>query len=134
MNNLITFMLITVMCFSSRRTSGCNLVEFQNQLEPPRSVKVNCTSNKKETISVQEIKSKGKFNFPVRERGSGDRIVWHCYLRDGNHFIDIWRAYRGASRKRCNQIRAYIVKSDVVSLVRNNEPTKQSFVWMLARS
>nr|VDC86237.1 unnamed protein product [Brassica rapa] len=47
MNNLITFMLITVMCFSSKRTSGCNLVEFQNQLEPPRSVKVNCTSNKK---------------------------------------------------------------------------------------
>ncbi|KAF8100439.1 hypothetical protein N665_0224s0025 [Sinapis alba] len=132
MNNLTIFMLVIVMCFSLKESSGCNLVEFKNELQPPRIFKLNCTSNRKETISVQEIKPNGVFNFPVKEKGK-KRIVWQCHLRDGKHFIDIWRTYRGAARARCDQIRAYIVKSEAVHLVRNKQPTKQSFVWQLAR-
>lgn len=125
-------MLVTVMCFSLKESSGCNMVEFKNLLEPHRILRVNCTSNRKEVLPIQEIKFDGIYNFPVKEKGS-KRIVWHCYLRDDKHFIDIWRAYRGAARARCNQKRAYLVKSDAVYLVRNDKPTKQNFVWLLAR-
>ncbi|WZY75416.1 hypothetical protein YC2023_021800 [Brassica napus] len=137
MNHFIISVLVIAMCLGLNESkSGCfpNTVEFKNQLGPGSVLKVNCTSNTNENKGIRDVKFNEKYQISFNEAGK-ERIVWRCHLRqgDGNHFIDIWRAYRGASRKRCNQIRAYIVKSDAVRLVRNNEPTKQSFVWMLAR-
>ncbi|CAH8362434.1 unnamed protein product [Eruca vesicaria subsp. sativa] len=108
------------------------MLEFKNLLGAGRILKVNCTSNRNEILPIREVKFNAIYEFPVREKGK-NRIVWHCHLQDGNHFSELWRAYRGARVARCGQIRAYMCKPDIIDLVRNLRATDQTHLWHLRR-
>lgn len=96
-----------------------NTLEFQNKLNPGSIFKVNCSSNKKEVEDLHEIKFNDKYQFFLKERGVGNRIVWRCLLRHGikveNSQI-LWRAYRGAMRHRCGEKRSWIARLDGIYL------------------
>ncbi|KAL0827763.1 hypothetical protein Bca101_051441 [Brassica carinata] len=135
MNNLIIFMLVIVMCFGFKESSGCppNTLQFKNQVAPDRTISVGCTSNRDEGKGITYVKFNDIYSFPVVE--SSRRIVWKCRITDqkNRNFVMLWRAYRGAYNARCGQIREYIADPKGLSLVRNKKPTKEFFPWMVSK-
>lgn len=136
MNHLINFMLVLVICYGFKESSGqiskCtpNILQFKNQLGAAHVLAVTCWSNRGDSKGINHILLNEIFKFEVQERGE-KRIVWKCELRDvkSRTSIVIWRAYRGAANTRCGQIREYIVELKGVSLIRNNKPAKEFFNW-----
>ncbi|CAH8333423.1 unnamed protein product [Eruca vesicaria subsp. sativa] len=115
------------------KTSGCapNILQFKNKIAPGQTLLVSCWNNRGEMKGVETpVEFNTIYNFPVEEKGKG-RVVWKCELknRKGTKFVVLRRAYRGAARARCGQIREYIAGPDVVSLVKNTKPTDQFFHW-----
>ena len=133
MNHLIILYLSIAICFGFEGSSGCapNILQFKNQIGAGETLLVSCWSNRGQIKGVETPVEFNKiYNFEVEERGK-DRIVWKCELknRKATKFLLLWRAYRGAARKRCGQIREYVADTKRVSLVRNNKPTDQFFPW-----
>lgn len=133
MNHHIFFMLVLTMCFGFKESFGCapNSLQFRNQLGKGHLLTVNCWSNRGETHDTLLVLPNGINSISVNEKGS-TRIVWKCQFNDGKSgtYLIIWRAYRGATRARCGQIREYIAELKGVSLMRNNKPTKEFFTWI----
>lgn len=148
MNHLIVFMLVIALCFGlneglvcgtgnsqhPRCNSVCllNILEFRNELAPGSILKVNCTSNRNEAKGHHDVTFDNTYRFFVNENGD-NRIVWRCHLRQGQnmeHFLELWRAYRGAYQSRCGQIRSWVAKVDGVHLVRNHEPKGHQHHWI----
>lgn len=104
---------------------------LKNQIGAGETLLVSCWSNRGQIKGVETPVEFNKiYNFEVEEKGE-NRIVWKCELKDrkATKFLLLWRAYRGAARKRCGQIREYVADTKRVSLVRNNKPTEQFFPW-----
>lgn len=104
---------------------------LKNQIGAGETLLVSCWSNRGQIKGVETPVEFNKiYNFEVEEKGE-NRIVWKCELKDrkATKFLLLWRAYRGAARKRCGQIREYVADTKRVSLVRNNKPTDQFFPW-----
>ncbi|KAL0717992.1 hypothetical protein Bca4012_067315 [Brassica carinata] len=130
MNNPTILMLIIFMCSVLKESYGCapNILEFNNNIFTGQVIQVNCTSNRNEIKGIQTIEYTHTYSFPVSEKGKG-RIVWRCHVRWKNKFSTIWRAYRGAARTRCGQIRFYRVALERIYFFRNNKATTQFFDW-----
>ncbi|KAF8098825.1 hypothetical protein N665_0257s0038 [Sinapis alba] len=123
MNHLILLLLIITICFGFKESSGCapNTLQFKNQLGAGQTLLVSCWNNRGYIKGVDTPVEFNKIHsFSVEEKGN-NRIVWACELKDkkGSKFLILWRAYRGAARARCGQIREYIVDLKRVSLARN---------------
>ncbi|RID68855.1 hypothetical protein BRARA_C00988 [Brassica rapa] len=120
MNHLIILFLSIAICFGFEGSSGCapNILQFKNQIGAGETLLVSCWSNRGQIKGVETPVEFNKiYNFEVEERGK-DRIVWKCELknRKATKFLLLWRAYRGAARKRCGQIREYVADTKRVSL------------------
>ncbi|KAF8083616.1 hypothetical protein N665_0763s0014 [Sinapis alba] len=117
---------------------GCllNTLEFQNKLIPGSTLKVNCSSNKKEVEDLHEIKFNDKYQIFLKERGLGNRIVWRCLLQHGHklkYSQILWRAYRGAMRHRCGEKRAWIARADGIYLEKNDETKGFQHPWFITK-
>lgn len=138
MNNLIVFMLVTSMYFGLNEgwtvvPFGCekNTLEFRNELVPGNILKVNCTS-KDDITAIHDVVFNGKCAFRFGEHAF-KRTIWKCLLRQGpkmEYYHLLWRAYRGASKRRCRQIRSWIAKVDGIYLEKNNGTRKRMFDWV----
>ncbi|CAA7025011.1 unnamed protein product [Microthlaspi erraticum] len=145
MNHLIVFLLAIAWCFglneglvcstgNPRCNNACllNTLEFRNELTPGNILKVNCTSNRNEDKGHHDVTFGNSFRFFVNENGD-NRIVWRCHLRQGpnmEHFLELWRAYRGAYASRCGQLRSWIARVDGVHLLRNDEHKGHQHHWI----
>ena len=71
MNHLIIFILVIVMCFGSKKTSGCspNTLQFKNQLTADHTLVVLCKSNRGEHKDYKYVQFNEIYNFPVVEKG-----------------------------------------------------------------
>lgn len=125
-------MLVLAMCFGFKESFGCapNSLLFRNRFGNGHVLTVNCWSNRRETHGTLMVLPNSINGLSVNEKGS-PRIVWKCRLWDKRSgiYLTIWRAYRGAARARCGQIREYIAEVKGVSLMKNKEPAKEFFTW-----
>ncbi|KAF8105125.1 hypothetical protein N665_0162s0005 [Sinapis alba] len=135
MNHLIFFMLVIVICFGFKETSGCapNTLQFKNQIAASHVMSVTCVSNRDESKGIKYVQFNDIYSFPVVE--GSRRIVWKCDIRDQQtrKSVMLWRAYRGAANARCGQIREYIADLKGLSLVRNKKPTNEKFPWTVPK-
>lgn len=149
MNHLIIYVLVITMCFGLNEGivcsnpnnqnprcggAGCrlNTLELRNELGRGNILKVDCTSNQNKKTGPQVVKFNESYAFSFEEVHA-KRIVWACHLRHGpkgEFYQSIWRAYRGAAKKRCAQIRTWVAKVDGIYLLRNAEPKGHQFVWL----
>ncbi|KAF8117522.1 hypothetical protein N665_0009s0046 [Sinapis alba] len=137
--NYLIFMLVIAMCFGLNEggtSCALNTLEIQNQLNHGSILKVNCSSNTNIIERLHEVKFNGKYQIPVREKGTAKRIVWRCLLRYGKkveNFITIWRAYRGANLYRCGEKRSWIAKVDGIYLEKNNKAKGLQHHWIVPK-
>jgi len=134
MNHLIVFLIVISIYFGLNESWtvvpwGCkdNTLEFRNELAPNSILKVNCTS-KDNTISVHDVLFNGKYEFSFGEHVS-KRTIWKCLLRQGQYHHILWKAYRGASKRRCRQKRTWIAKIDGIYLEKNSGPQTRMHDW-----
>ena len=131
-------MLVIAMCFGlNEGQCYSNILELQNQLKPNSILKFNCSANHGHVEPLHDVKFNEKYQIVVLERGLGDRIVWRCLLRHGNKMENsrtIWRAYRGASRPRCNEKRSWIARVDGIYMEKNTKPEGSDIIGLLLKN
>lgn len=70
----------------------------------------------------------GKYEFSFGEHVS-KRTIGKCLLRQGHYHHILWRAYRGASKRRFRQRRSCIAKVDGIYLERNGGLRTRMHDW-----
>lgn len=144
---LTIFVLVITSCFGLNESISCsdpnnlhrqcgnarcrlNTLEFRNELKHG-ILKVNCTSNQKIKMGLQDVKVNSSYSFSFAEINDR-RIVWACLLNQGpkmeySHIL--WRAYRGAHKPRCGQVRKWVARNDGIYLERNSESKGFQHPW-----